>query len=230
MNKRKSAFTLAEVLITLGIIGVVAAITIPVLVAKINEQVHKTQLKKTISTLNQALKMVYNNTDTIYDCYYNQYGTSGGAVNGCKELDTEMRKVLKIAQVCENKSYEKGCIPKYKGKDTVLKERYGDDYDLDFNNKNCGAFNEDRILNKNTTLVLLDGTIIGYYGNNNPKYLFVDVNGKKGPNRWGYDMFVLSITTKNEGAGVGYLPECGGCGIVEKGGKTTCQMMGYRYY
>lgn len=228
MNKRKSAFTLAEVLITLGIIGVVAAITIPVLMAKINEQVHKTQLKKTISTLNQALKMVYNNTDTIYDCYYNPYGTTGRSSTDCKALDAEMRKVLKISHVCETKPYEKGCIPKYKGRDTILKERYGDDYNLDHNNKNCGGFNENAILNQNTTLVLLDGTIIGYYGNNNPKYLFVDVNGNKGPNRWGYDMFVLNITTKNEGTGVAYIPECGGCGIVEKGGKTSCQMMGYK--
>ena len=225
MNKIKSAFTLAEVLITLGIIGVVAAITIPVLMAKINEQVHKAQLKKTISTLNQALKMVYNNTDTIYDCYYKD-GYSGARTD-CTALDTEMRKVLKISHVCETKPYEKGCIPKYKGRDTILKERYGDDYNLDHNNKNCSSFNENAILNQNTTLVLLDGTIIGYYGKNYPKYLFVDVNGNKGPNRWGYDIFVLELVAKND-AGVSYYPECGGCGIVEKGGKTSCQMMGYK--
>ncbi len=226
MNKRKFAFTLAEVLITLGIIGVVAAITIPVLMAKINEQVHKTQLKKVMSTLNQSLKMVYNNTDTIYDCYYGENGFTGKATD-CAALDTEMRKVLKIAQVCEDKSYEKGCIPKYKGKDTVLKEKYGDDYNLDNNNANCGSLNEDNILNRNTAIVLLDGTIIGHLSPNNPRYIYVDVNGNKGPNKWGYDIFVLKLVAKND-AGVAYYPECGGCGVVEKGGKSPCQMLGTR--
>ncbi len=224
MNKRKSAFTLAEVLITLGIIGVVAAITIPVLMAKINEQVHKAQLKKVMSTLNQSLKMVYNNTDTIYDCYYGENGYTGTATD-CNALDSEMRKVLKIAQVCESKAYEKGCIPKYKGKDTILKETYGDDYNLDFNNSNCGGLNENNVLNKNRALVLLDGTIIGEYLG--AKYMYVDVNGKKGPNRWGYDIFVLKLVAKND-AGVSYYPECGGCGIVEKGGKSPCQMLGLK--
>ena len=42
----KSAFTLAEVLITLGIIGVVSALTLPVLVQKYRNNVVETKLKK----------------------------------------------------------------------------------------------------------------------------------------------------------------------------------------
>ena len=42
---RKSAFTLAEVLITLGIIGVVAALTIPSIVADYRNKQTATQLK-----------------------------------------------------------------------------------------------------------------------------------------------------------------------------------------
>lgn len=53
----KSAFTLAEVLITLGIIGVVAAMTIPTLIANTNSAKFRTQFKKTISTLSQAALM-----------------------------------------------------------------------------------------------------------------------------------------------------------------------------
>ena len=37
-NKKKTAFTLAEVLITLGIIGIVAAMTLPTLIASYNKQ------------------------------------------------------------------------------------------------------------------------------------------------------------------------------------------------
>ena len=51
------AFTLAEVLITLGIIGVVAAMTIPTLIANTNSQRYRSQFKKTLSTLNQAVRM-----------------------------------------------------------------------------------------------------------------------------------------------------------------------------
>ena len=51
------AFTLAEVLITLGIIGVVAAMTIPTLIANTNSQKYRSQFKKTISTLSQAARM-----------------------------------------------------------------------------------------------------------------------------------------------------------------------------
>lgn len=43
---RKRGFTLAEVLITLGIIGVVAAITIPALISNYQISVNKTKLKK----------------------------------------------------------------------------------------------------------------------------------------------------------------------------------------
>ncbi len=47
-------FTLAEALITLGIIGVVAAMTVPVLISNTNGAKYRSQLKKTYSTLNQA--------------------------------------------------------------------------------------------------------------------------------------------------------------------------------
>lgn len=52
------AFTLAEVLITLGIIGVVAAMTIPVLVNKIDDKANIARWKKTYSVLNNAFNAV----------------------------------------------------------------------------------------------------------------------------------------------------------------------------
>lgn len=56
MTKR-FGFTLAEVLITLGIIGVVAAMTIPTLMNSTGQQEFKTGFKKIVSTLNQAVTM-----------------------------------------------------------------------------------------------------------------------------------------------------------------------------
>ncbi len=56
-GKRKIAFTLAEVLITLGIIGIVAAMTLPTLIQNYKNHVVETRLQKFYSTINQAVKM-----------------------------------------------------------------------------------------------------------------------------------------------------------------------------
>ena len=64
--KKRFGFTLAEVLITLGIIGVVAAMTIPTLIANTNSAKFRSQFKKTISTLNQAGLMAEAQYDFNY--------------------------------------------------------------------------------------------------------------------------------------------------------------------
>ena len=74
MTKR-FGFTLAEVLITLGIIGVVAAMTIPTLIANTNSAKFRSQFKKSLSTLNQAGLMAQAQYDFDY----------AGADTGCTE-------------------------------------------------------------------------------------------------------------------------------------------------
>lgn len=76
MTKR-FGFTLAEVLITLGIIGVVAAMTIPTLIANTNGAKFRSQFKKTLSTLNQAGLM----GQAQYDFDYS------GATEACTSTD-----------------------------------------------------------------------------------------------------------------------------------------------
>ena len=53
----KTAFTLAETLITLGIIGVVAALTIPSLIQNYEKQVTATRVKQAYSMISQAIKL-----------------------------------------------------------------------------------------------------------------------------------------------------------------------------
>ncbi len=53
-NMRKLGFTLAEVLITLVVIGVIAATTIPTLINNTNAHEYKSALKKAVSGVNQA--------------------------------------------------------------------------------------------------------------------------------------------------------------------------------
>lgn len=63
----KLGFTLAEVLITLGIIGVVAAMTIPTLMASSKKTAYVTGLKKAFSQTNQALLALTGAQDTPGD-------------------------------------------------------------------------------------------------------------------------------------------------------------------
>ena len=56
-RKRLSGFTLAEVLITLAIIGVVAALSIPAVISNSQQQEFKTGLRKAVSVLNSAITM-----------------------------------------------------------------------------------------------------------------------------------------------------------------------------
>ena len=62
---RRAAFTLAEVLITLGIIGVVAALTLPTLIQNHQKQVYVTQLKKAYSNISNALSQVVNDEGVV---------------------------------------------------------------------------------------------------------------------------------------------------------------------
>ena len=55
---KKDAFTLAEVLITLGIIGVVAAMTLPIITNKISDKQNIAALKKSYSIISQAAENV----------------------------------------------------------------------------------------------------------------------------------------------------------------------------
>ena len=56
-QSKRIAFTLAEVLITLGIIGVVAALTIPTLIQNHQKTIIETRLKKFYSAINQAVNL-----------------------------------------------------------------------------------------------------------------------------------------------------------------------------
>lgn len=75
-------FTLAEVLITLGIIGVVAALTIPTLISGYKKSEYSTRLKKFYSSMQQA-RIMYNadNGTTDSDWDFPRYNTSSDMID-----------------------------------------------------------------------------------------------------------------------------------------------------
>ncbi len=68
--KKKLGFTLAEVLITLVIIGIIAAMTVPTLMTNTNSQEYRSAFKKSISSLNQALTMQYALNGTMLSDFF----------------------------------------------------------------------------------------------------------------------------------------------------------------
>ena len=151
---RRNAFTLAETLITLSIIGVVAAITVPTLMTNMNKQTYVTGLKKAYSQLQNAMKMLpLENGCSTGDlhCVF-----SGGDFNAnFIRLVSEQFKTTKIFINEEN------------------------NYCTD-NAKNC--------------FVTEDGMIYTM-GGFHDSTMRVDVNGIKGPNKYGRDIFGFRFTS-----------------------------------
>ena len=106
----RSAFTLAEVLITLGIIGVVAAMTLPILTAKYQERVLVTRAKKTYSTILAAIN-TYKADNEVFDIS-GLFDTNNTSLQTLQNFS----KYFKVSMICDTKS--NGCQGKYKVKKT----------------------------------------------------------------------------------------------------------------
>ena len=96
----KAGFTLAEVLITLGIIGVVAAMTIPNLISNYSKHIVESNLKETYSILQQTLKF------TEYDDVSFEMELPDNMESSKKWFETYLAPHMKYSTVCYNKS---GC-------------------------------------------------------------------------------------------------------------------------
>ncbi len=106
----KKAFTLAEVLITLTIIGVIAAMTIPTLASKYQKHVYVVGLKKAYAELAQAFKMI----PLAEDCAAGDYSCAGFEVRPDRENNlTLLAKQFKDSEIIdypEGSSYLKKAI------------------------------------------------------------------------------------------------------------------------
>ena len=180
---KKAAFTLAEVLITLAIIGVVAALTLPTLIQNHQKRSLEVATQKFYSTMSQAIRQYMadqgvddlRNTALASDNY--EDCESPEAIASIRNFVT---KYLKVVEECDHDA--NNCFaPKYKAWDG------SDGYSSDF------AYETNWHLRRD--YVLADGSIIriGYHISESPIDLFVDINGKKGPNRVGYDLWSMSI-------------------------------------
>lgn len=97
----RRGFTLAEVLITLGIIGVVAAMTIPTLMAQHKKTVLVSRLKKVYSTVSNAIVTSQSENGFVKEW---DLGTEYSKANLKRVVDTYFLPYFKVIKVVESKT------------------------------------------------------------------------------------------------------------------------------
>lgn len=180
MLRVKSAFTLAEVLITLGIIGVVSAMTLPIIISNTQGKENQALLKKAYSTLSQALLAMENDTGTKVlpqDYDWN------------KPFLKNFRKYFRLYATCNSTQ----CIREDQG-------QYEDGSDYFRRYSNYQTYDKKNVIDMvsyfdDGNALTADNMLLLAESHQNRLYLTVDVNGfYKKPNAWGHDLFTFQIT------------------------------------
>ena len=182
--KKKAAFTLAEVLITLGVIGVVAAMTIPTLTTKIREKVAANKLKDTYAILAEAYKLAVAENGPAEGWDIGDRDSQDGG----KKLYEIFKPHLKLSQDCATNN---GCF--YQGTYKAL-----------FNNN--WAWQPSSHI-PYSRCQLMNGVVLGFWSagsgcewssadSNLCGSIWVDINGIDQPNKAGEDFFYFSISDK----------------------------------
>ena len=182
----KKAFTLAEVLITLGIIGVVSAMTLPALVNQTRGKELETGLKKAYSVIQNAVNQMNYDEGQVVNAA--NYGDTGNFMEVFK-------KYFKLSKDCGKSSCE--------SQEILENEQLGSINYKSYTNIPIGT----GFLDDGQT-VTIDGMF--FMIENNPQsdknwlFISVDVNGiHKKPNRWGHDLFTFQILDNGKLAPMG---------------------------
>ncbi|MBR1754803.1 type II secretion system protein, partial [bacterium] len=178
-------FTLAEVLITLGIIGVVAALTIPTLMQKTNDKEIVTGLKKNVKVFQDAIDMAVLENGKLSD-----WNLVPDDIESANKVVEYLSPHLKFSTICENSECDAYPIKQF----NVLK---GEVYPL-----------SNLPFNELPRLVLTDGSVATIRPGTDSIAIYIDLNGKKGPNTLGRDIFHIGYIGdgKFNGGGVGTDP------------------------
>lgn len=190
--KIKKGFTLAEVLITLAIIGVVASMTIPGLINNldIDRKANEASLRKMITALNDATKMIV------------MLHTRNNSMTGSEiDVGDYYYKYLNVTKYCQtyNKCYDSTVAT---GKQTyTAKDGTEKSFIINMSEGHPLILTDGSIVIPRILTNLCDQEIKGFYDRdlgpqkvvNACGYINVDVNGVKGPNKPGVDRYVIPI-------------------------------------
>ena len=178
-SSRRIGFTLAEVLLVITVIGCVASVTIPDLITSTNNAQYEAELKKDVSVIAQAYKSL--EADGIYMTA--AFPNANSAVN---ILATKLN-------VINNCGSAKGCLPStvyylkgtiaYANLDSTMNGIPGKAVLAD------GTMIRINVSSPTCTFNAGTGSLLNTCG-----YIWMDVNGAKGPNKFGRDIFEVWIT------------------------------------
>lgn len=179
MRFNKLAFTLAEVLITLAVVGIVAAITIPVLINNYQKRVTVTKLKQAYAILTNTVKLA-------------EIENGGPLIT----LTPKAKKELLNENVFVNLYF----APYLTG---ITKQRYNKAIRNMADNSDVHLSGRDILCMQNGICFQSYGNG-GYdeetdYGWINYLYIYVDINGVTEPNRAGKDVFYFAVHFNNSG-------------------------------
>ncbi len=184
--KHHLGFSLAEVLTTLGIIGVVASMTIPQVINKYEKSVIETNLKKTYSELAQAIKRSEVDNDDFWTWDYSLSNMSGSFAKKYIEPYITLK-------VCD----------KWHGAKETMKGCFESSSELPTGTtswkKANGQFNTGASVALMKKYKLTDGRTLGienwYFNDSNKKYVkfVVDTNGQRGRTIMGEDVFMFCL-------------------------------------
>ena len=182
----KSGFTLAEVLVTLGIIGVVSAMTIPTLMQNHQKKVYITELHKVYNELNQVLLK--------YQTDKNAINLTEAGVRSDAAMGTFIRNQFKVVKDCTGDPTD--CLAdSYTNMNGGAVRSYSDTtapcFVLASGAAICAKYqvSERELVNDSGVVV---GISLDYIANLMGD-LIIDINGKQGPNVVGRDLFVAGI-------------------------------------
>ena len=220
-------FTMAEILLSLTIIGVVAAITLPSLTGNINERTWNTQRKALYARMSQAISLMPA---------LNGYGSAGNATETF--ITAGLAKVLKINNICDNEHLKDcGVVTSFTnlaGSQTTIPttlyelsswfesvEYSGSSYSttdtkaaafetqngesiIAFYNQSCRT----EYLNQENLTIL--GNVFGFPQSNMCVNFIYDLNGNKGPNTVGKDIGIITVFNATDSSVVAPVPSSSG--------------------
>ena len=173
------AFTLAEVLITLGIIGVVAALTMPALINNIQDRQFRAMFKKQVSIIFQAIQKVISEDGEFYI-------VNAPNTNYTQEMRTNLCKIMK-----ELKTVKSGVdCSTIQSNRTVMWHKIYQWYNKKGEGQYLNGGNDSLNGYTGLSFLMADGALINY---NCWNEFFIDVNGYKGPNTIGRDIFYFYL-------------------------------------
>lgn len=207
VKRRFFAFTLAEVLITMVVIGIIAAITVPIMIASFQKNITTEKVKKVFSTLSQTTNKAIADYGNVSDWEMK----SGNNRNSAKFFaDTYMIPYLNILTICEDNSTDT-C------KFNNITQLNGNKYTFDTTN-NSKAYR----------FYLADGTFISLVsylnntttGHNKLVTISFDINGQNKPNKLGRDVFIIEYMVETF-----KYPEISGRMIPQYGNQTRSELI-----